>query len=60
MDARSAIKRLTWLAVYALAMGVLEAICVVYLRRIYPVASNYPIPPLDEMGIEVIRGHARS
>jgi hypothetical protein len=55
MDSRLAFKRLTWVAIYAVAMGLLEAICVIYLRKIYPVATNYPIPPLDEMGIEVIR-----
>ena len=55
MESRPVFRRLLWVAIYAAAMGILEAICVIYLRKIYPVASNYPIPPLNEMGIEVIR-----
>jgi len=48
-------RRLSWLAVFAVAMGLLEAICVIYLRRLFPVATNFPIPPLDRLKIEVLR-----
>jgi hypothetical protein len=48
-------RRLTWLGVFAVAMGLLEAICVIYLRRLFPVETNFPIPPLERLRIEVIR-----
>jgi len=55
MESRLAFKRLLSVGIYAAAMGILEAICVIYIRKIYPIETNYPIPPLNEMGIEVIR-----
>jgi hypothetical protein len=48
-------RRLAWLGVYAAAMGLLEAICVIYLRRLFPVETNYPIPPLSKMNVEIPR-----
>jgi len=36
-------------------MGLLEAICVIYLRRIFPVETNFPIPPMERLQIEIIR-----
>ena len=47
--------RLVWLAVYAVAMGLLEAICVIYLRRLLPFEPGVPVPPLERLRIEVIR-----
>jgi hypothetical protein len=47
--------RLAWLAVYAVAMGLLEAVCVIYLRRLFPVEAYFPIPPLEKMNVEVPR-----
>jgi hypothetical protein len=47
--------RLAWLGVYAVAMGLLEAICVIYLRRLFPLETNFPIPPLERLHIELIR-----
>lgn len=47
--------RLAWLAVYAAAMGILEAICVIYLRRLFPVETNFPIPSLERLQVELIR-----
>ena len=55
VESRQIWRRLAWLAVYASAMGLLEAICVIYLRRLCPVETNYPIPPLERMQIEIIR-----
>jgi hypothetical protein len=49
---------LVWLGVYAVAMGLLEAICVIYLRRLLPGLSSggaSPVPPLERLRIEVIR-----
>lgn len=54
-ESRQIGQRLAWLAVYASAMGLLEAICVIYLRRLFPVETNFPIPPLERMRIEIIR-----
>ncbi|MDD4868962.1 MAG: hypothetical protein PHR77_00275 [Kiritimatiellae bacterium] len=48
-------QRLTWVAIYAAAMGLLEAVCVIYIRKIFPVETNYPIPPLDQMRVEIVR-----
>ncbi len=47
--------RLAWLFVYAAAMGALEAICVVYLRVLFPPEAFQPIPPLEKLRIEVWR-----
>jgi len=47
--------RLAWVAVYAIAMGFLEAVCVIYIRKIFPVEANFPIPPMDKLGFEIIR-----
>lgn len=47
--------RLAWLAVFAVAMGLLEAICVIYLRRLLPVEKVSPLPALGRMRIEIIR-----
>lgn len=48
-------KRLAWLGVYAVAMGLLEAVCVIYLRRLFPVETNFPIPPMEKMNVEIPR-----
>jgi hypothetical protein len=48
-------KRLIWVAVYAIAMGFLEAVCVIYIRKIFPVEANFPIPPMDQLGVEIVR-----
>ena len=51
-------KSLSFLALFAIAMGLLEAICVIYLRRLYPVsgwASTVHVPPLERLHVEVIR-----
>jgi hypothetical protein len=53
--ARQVWHRLAWLGVYAVAMGLLEAVCVIYLRRLFPVETNYPIPPLEKMNVEIPR-----
>lgn len=37
--------RLLWLASFAVAMGILEAICCIYLRRLPPVGTH--LPPRD-------------
>jgi hypothetical protein len=58
VPAREVWQRLAWVGIYAIAMGLLEAICVIYLRRLFPfenVPSAEPIPPLDRLTIEVIR-----
>jgi len=55
MKQNSIWSRLVWLGVYAAAMGLLEAICVIYLRRLFPVETNYPIPPLEKMNVEIPR-----
>lgn len=47
--------RLIWLGVFAIAMGLLEAICVIYLRRLLPVAEGQSILPDTHAGIEIIR-----
>ena len=50
--------RLWLLAIFAIAMGLLEAICVIYLRRLHPVSAwaVVPnIPPLERLRIEVVR-----
>lgn len=51
-------RRLAWLGVFAVAMGLLEAICVIYLRRLLPDLSSGTaahLPPLERLRIEVIR-----
>lgn len=48
-------RRLAWLGIYAVAMGLLEAICVIYLRRLFPVETNFPIPPMEKMDVEIPR-----
>lgn len=47
--------RLAWLAVYAVAMGLLEAICVIYLRRLLPLETEVSIPALMKLKVEVPR-----
>ncbi len=47
--------RLVWLAVFSIAMGLLEAICVVYLRRLLPIEATVPVLPPKHHHIEVIR-----
>lgn len=44
-----------WLGVFSVAMGLLEAICVIYLRRLLPVESHGPILPHAHRHIEIIR-----
>jgi hypothetical protein len=53
--ARDIWTRLAWLAVYAAAMGLLEAICVIYLRRLLPFDTGVPAPRLERLRIELIR-----
>ena len=53
--ARQVWRRLVLLGIYAIAMGLLEAICVIYLRRLLPVETNHPIPALEHLRVEVIR-----
>jgi len=49
-------RRLAWLGIFAVAMGLLEAICVIYLRRLLPdLAAGAHVPPLERLRIEVIR-----
>ena len=55
---RTVWNRLVWLGVFAVAMGLLEAICVIYLRRLFPVsewAGVLSAPPLERFHIEIIR-----
>jgi hypothetical protein len=47
--------RLVWLAVYAAAMGLLEAICVIYLRRLLPFEGGSPVAQPERLRLEVIR-----
>jgi hypothetical protein len=53
--AREVWTRLVWLAVYAAAMGLLEAICVIYLRRFLSFETGVPVPRLERLRIEIIR-----
>jgi len=46
--------RLIWLGVFCIAMGLLEAICVIYLRRLLPVETHLQALPLG--GHEHIEG----
>ncbi len=55
IPARTVWMRLACVAVYAIAMGILEAVCVVYIRKIFPVETNFPIPPMNELGVEIVR-----
>ena len=51
-------RRLLLLAGFAIAMGLLEAICVIYLRRLYPVsgwAAAAHTPALERLHVELIR-----
>lgn len=51
-------RRLAWVGVYAVAMGLLEAICVIYLRRLLPdLASGTAlhVAPVERLRIEVLR-----
>lgn len=54
-DARWFGQRLAWLAVFAVAMGLLEAVCVIYLRRLLPVETGAPLPALMKLRVEVPR-----
>ena len=47
--------RLIWLGVFSVAMGLLEAICVIYLRRLLPVDHHSPVLSQDHRHLEVIR-----
>ncbi len=47
--------RLAWLGLYAVAMGLLEAICVIYLRRLLPIETGAEASPLERLRIELIR-----
>lgn len=47
--------RLIWLGVYAAAMGLLEGICVIYLRQLLPVENNLPVLTPKHQSIEIIR-----
>jgi len=55
LGARGVWRRLGWLGVFAVAMGLLEAICVIYLRRLLPMDSGLTVLPSSHRGIEVIR-----
>ncbi|OGV69182.1 MAG: hypothetical protein A2283_13120 [Lentisphaerae bacterium RIFOXYA12_FULL_48_11] len=55
ISSRTIWMRLAWVAVYAIAMGFLEAVCVIYIRKIFPVETNFPIPPMDQLGVEIVR-----
>lgn len=47
--------RLIWLGVFAVAMGLLEAICVIYLRKRLPVVNQLPALTSGHLHLEVIR-----
>lgn len=55
MVTRSAWGRLVWLGVFAVAMGLLEAICVIYLRRLLPTDGGPYVVPSILNHVEVIR-----
>jgi hypothetical protein len=51
-------RRLAWVGVYAVAMGLLEAICVIYLRRLLPdlvSTGTVGVATLERLRIEAIR-----
>jgi len=49
-------RKLGWIGVYAIAMGLLEAICVIYLRRLLlPAGTEPPAAVADRLKIEIIR-----
>lgn len=55
---RSLGTRLGWVVLYAVAMGLLEAICVVYLRRLIALAGTgleHSTVPLHRLRIEILR-----
>ncbi|MDR3401201.1 MAG: hypothetical protein P4L99_01790 [Chthoniobacter sp.] len=57
-DAKQIWRRLLWVGIYAVAMGLLEAICVIYLRRLLPgliAGTGAHVAPLERLRIEVIR-----
>ncbi|MBM3859660.1 MAG: hypothetical protein FJ395_08430 [Verrucomicrobia bacterium] len=47
--------RLAWLGLYAVAMGLLEAICVIYLRQLLPAETEVSIPSVMKLKVEVPR-----
>ncbi len=47
--------RLIWLGAFAIAMGLLEGICVIYLRRLLPVDGGAYVVPAVLNHVEVIR-----
>lgn len=48
--------RLAWLAAFSIAMGLLEAICVIYLRRLLPMDPSVPpVLPAEHARVEIIR-----
>ncbi len=58
VPSRTIWSRLGWVWVYAIAMGLLEAICVIYLRRQLPpeaVSTGLWAAPLQRVPIELIR-----
>ena len=55
-DSREVWRRLGWVCFFAVAMGLLEAICVIYLRRlILPIEGSQPRLPVADFPIELIR-----
>lgn len=54
-DPRAIWGRLIWLGVFAIAMGLLEGICVIYLRRLLPTDGGPYVVPAALNHIEVIR-----
>ena len=55
LAARTVSHRLAWLAVFTAAMGILEAICVIYLRRLLPTEVTAQVPALERLRVETIR-----
>ncbi|HPA20795.1 MAG TPA: hypothetical protein PLU30_23810 [Verrucomicrobiae bacterium] len=54
-DSRSIWRRLAWLGAFGIAMGLLEAICVIYLRRLLPMDAELTTLPQEHGRIEIIR-----
>ncbi|MBI4471265.1 MAG: hypothetical protein HY646_01260 [Acidobacteria bacterium] len=48
------LSRLAWVTAYAIAMGLLEAICVIYLRQL-TLPAGASLTPLNRWPIEIIR-----
>jgi ubiquinone/menaquinone biosynthesis C-methylase UbiE len=56
LDSRRVWRQLGWVSVFAVAMGLLEAICVIYLRRlILSIEVGHSLVPVARFPIELIR-----